>query len=53
MADAAVDTAPGDENDDSWLYGDSNAEQAENNDVEASEKSQTQAENAVSIMAKI
>ncbi|XP_028158793.1 pre-mRNA 3'-end-processing factor FIP1-like [Ostrinia furnacalis] len=42
MADTAVETAPGDENDDSWLYGDSNAEQAANNDAENSEKTQVQ-----------
>lgn len=28
MADAAVETAPGDENDDSWLYGESTGDQA-------------------------
>ncbi|KAM3960145.1 uncharacterized protein ACR2FA_005774 [Aphomia sociella] len=31
MADTAVETAPGDENDDSWLYGDSNPDQADQN----------------------
>lgn len=29
MADAAVETAPADENDDTWLYGDSTNEQIE------------------------
>lgn len=40
MADTAVEATPGDENDDNWLYGDSNGEQAakaqEENDKNAS-----------------
>lgn len=43
MADAAVETAPTDENDDSWLYGDSNNEQANEDSSRTEEKEQQQA----------
>lgn len=42
MADAAVETAPGDENDDSWLYGDSNPDQAADKESEDVGKDQQQ-----------
>ncbi|GBP66841.1 Pre-mRNA 3'-end-processing factor FIP1 [Eumeta japonica] len=40
MAEAVVEHAVADENDDSWLYGDSNPEQTENKDAENGEKDQ-------------
>lgn len=40
MAEAAVETAPGDENDDSWLYGESNPDQASDKPLEDNEKEQ-------------
>uniref|UniRef100_A0A2A4KAE5 Pre-mRNA polyadenylation factor Fip1 domain-containing protein n=1 Tax=Heliothis virescens TaxID=7102 RepID=A0A2A4KAE5_HELVI len=40
MAEAAVETAPGDENDDSWLYGESNPDQVSDKPPESNEKDQ-------------
>lgn len=42
MADAAVETAPGDENDDSWLYGESNPDQVTDKPSEDAEKEKAQ-----------
>lgn len=42
MADAAIETAPTDENDDSWLYGDSNNEQGSEDPSRTEEKQQQQ-----------
>lgn len=49
MADAVVEPAPGDENDDSWLYGDSNPEQGDGNkSAETNEATQPSTEEGVS-----
>lgn len=44
MADAVVETAPGDENDDSWLYGDSNPDQTSERPSGVREKEQEQSD---------
>lgn len=46
MADAAVEAAPGDENDDSWLYGESTGDQIVDKQAEETEKEQTQTDAA-------
>ncbi|XP_072935650.1 uncharacterized protein Fip1 [Epargyreus clarus] len=40
MADAAIETAPNDENDDNWLYGESASEVIQEGEAETSEKPQ-------------
>lgn len=40
MADAAVDSAPNDENDDSWLYGESHTDQTDQGESGVNEKNQ-------------
>ncbi|XP_075981552.1 factor interacting with poly(A) polymerase 1 [Anticarsia gemmatalis] len=42
MADAAVEAAPGDENDDNWLYGESTGDQITSKSTEGTEKDQEQ-----------
>lgn len=47
MADAVVESAPADENDDSWLYGESTNDQKEDQDPGVNEKTPQQSEAAV------
>lgn len=42
MAEAGIETPPGDENDDNWLYGDSNNDQNETEAPSVSDKDQQQ-----------
>lgn len=44
MADATIETAPADENDDNWLYGESNTDQTENETAEVGDKTARQTE---------
>ncbi|CAG5036367.1 unnamed protein product [Parnassius apollo] len=46
MADTAIETAPTDENDDNWLYGESTTDQGENENSEVNDKEQRPSETA-------
>lgn len=49
MADVAVESAPADDNDDSWLYGESTNDQKEDQPQEVSEKTPQQTDVSVRV----